>query len=188
MVRATAYRECGGYEVLRLTVLDDVKLGQLLVRAGKRTRAFLGVDDVECHWGTTVWSMVKLLEKNNFAALDFRLGLALVGSVAAILIFAIIVLGLMAGTAAGLTAALSPLTLILPASILARRVGWPWPCAVFVPFMVPVFLYALVNSTWVTLRQGASAGARRFMRWMPCGRGQCGKLKGPLPVQTSKIE
>src|SRR5205823_11394701 len=48
-------------------------------RAGKRTRAFLGVDDVECHWGTTVWSMVKLLEKNNFAARDFRLGLALVG-------------------------------------------------------------------------------------------------------------
>jgi cellulose synthase/poly-beta-1,6-N-acetylglucosamine synthase-like glycosyltransferase len=54
LVRAAAYRQCGGYEKLRLTVLDDVKLGQLLVRAGKRTRAFLGVDDVECHWGTTV--------------------------------------------------------------------------------------------------------------------------------------
>src|SRR5437899_2000278 len=64
------------------------------------------------------------------------------------------ILGLMAGTAAGLTTALSPLTLIMPASILARRLGWPWPCAVFVPFMVPAFLYALVNSTWVTLRQG----------------------------------
>jgi cellulose synthase/poly-beta-1,6-N-acetylglucosamine synthase-like glycosyltransferase len=154
MVRATAYRQCGGYEALRLTVLDDVKLGQLLVRAGKRTRAFLGADDVACHWGTTVWSMVKLLEKNNFAALDFRPELALAGSVAGILIFAVIVLGLMAGTVAGLTAALSPLTLILPTSILARRVGWPWPGAVFVPLMVPVFLYAMVNSTWVTLRQG----------------------------------
>jgi len=154
LVRATAYRQCGGYEALRLTVLDDVKLGQLLVRAGKRTRAFLGVNDVECHWGTTVWSMVKLIEKNYFAALDFRLGLALAGIVAVILFFAIIVLGLMSGTAPGLAAALSPLTLILPASILARRVGWSWPCAVFVPFMVPVFLCALVNSTWVTLRQG----------------------------------
>jgi cellulose synthase/poly-beta-1,6-N-acetylglucosamine synthase-like glycosyltransferase len=76
LVRAEAYRQCGGYEALRLTVLDDVKLGQLLVRAGERTRAFLGVDDVRCHWGTTVWSMVKLVEKNSFAALDFRLGLA----------------------------------------------------------------------------------------------------------------
>jgi hypothetical protein len=148
-VRAAAYRQCSGYEALRLTVLDDVKLGQLLVRTGKRRRAFLGVDEVECPWGTTVWSMVKLLEKNNFAALDFRLGLALAGSVAGILIFAVIVLGLMAGTAAGLADALSPLMLILPASILARRAGWPRPCAVFVLFMVPVFLYAMALSASV---------------------------------------
>jgi glycosyltransferase involved in cell wall biosynthesis len=154
LVRAAAYRQCGGYEALRLTVLDDVKLGQLLVRAGKRTRAFLGVDDVVCHWGTTVRSMVKLTEKNNFAALDFRLGLVLAGSVAGILIFAVIVLGLTDGTAAGLIAAFSTLMLILPASILATRVGWPWPCAVFVPFMAPVLLYAIVNSAWVTLHQG----------------------------------
>ena len=154
LVRVAAYRQCGGYEALRLTVLDDLKLGLLLVRAGKRTRAFLGVDDVECHWGTTVWSMVKLMEKNYFATLGFRLGLALAGSMAVMLFFAILVLGMMSGTAAGLAAALSPLTLILPASILARRVGWSRPCAVFVPFMVPVFLYALLNSTWVTLCQG----------------------------------
>jgi hypothetical protein len=44
--------------------------------------------------------------------------------------------------------------LILPASILARRVGWPRPCAFLVPFMLPVMLYAMANSTWVTLRQG----------------------------------
>lgn len=46
LVRATAYRQCGGYEALRLTVVDDIKLGLLLSRAGKRTRAFLGADDV----------------------------------------------------------------------------------------------------------------------------------------------
>jgi glycosyltransferase involved in cell wall biosynthesis len=120
-------------------------LGLLLVRAGKRTRAFLGVNDVECHWGTTVGSMVKVMEKNYFAMLDFRLGLALAGSVAAILVFAVLVLGLISGTAAGLAAGLSPLTMVLPASILARRVGWSWPCAIYVPFMMPVFLYALLN-------------------------------------------
>ena len=69
-------------------------------------------------------------------------------------LFAVIVFGLISGTAAGLAAALSPLTLILPGSVLARKVGWPWSCAVLVPFMIPAFLYAMVNSTWVTLRQG----------------------------------
>jgi hypothetical protein len=71
-----------------------------------------------------------------------------------ILVFSVLVLGLLAGTAAGLAAALSPLALILPAGILARRLGWSWPCAVYTPFMFPVFLYALLNSTWVTMRQG----------------------------------
>ena len=154
LVRAAAYRQCGGYEALRLTVVDDIKLGLLLRRAGKRTRGFIGGGDAECHWGTTAWSMVKIMEKNYFAALDYRLGLALAGSVFVILVSFILILGLMSGTAAGLTAALSPLSLILPAGILARRVGWSWPSAALVPFMFPVFLYALFNSTFVTLRQG----------------------------------
>jgi glycosyltransferase involved in cell wall biosynthesis len=154
LVRAAAYRQCGGYEALRLTVVDDVKLGLLLGRAGKRTRAFLGVDDVECHWGTTVGSMIKIMEKNYFAVTDFRLWLVVVGGAAAVLVFGTVAAGLMSGTVAGLEAGLSPLALILPAGVMARRLGWSWPCAVFMPFMFPVFLYALLNSTLVTLRQG----------------------------------
>jgi cellulose synthase/poly-beta-1,6-N-acetylglucosamine synthase-like glycosyltransferase len=154
LVRASAYRACGGYEALRLTVVDDVKLGLLLRRAGKRTRAFLGGNDVECHWGTTVASMVKIMEKNYFAALDFRLGLVVAGSLATILVLVIMVAALLTGTVAGIAAALSPFLLSLPGFVLARRVGWSWPCAFAVPFMIPVFLYALANSTIVTLRQG----------------------------------
>jgi len=154
LLRVAAYRQCGGYEALRLTVLDDIKLGLLLRRAGKRTRAFLGVDDVECHWGTTVGNMIKIMEKNYFAALEFRLWLVLLGTVAMTLVSGAIVVGLMMGTAAGIIAGLSPLLLILPAGILARRLGWSWPCAVGMPFMLPVFWYALLNSTFVTLRQG----------------------------------
>ena len=154
LVRAAAYRQCGGYEALRLTVVDDVKLGLLLRRAGKRTRGFLGADDVECHWDTTVGSMVKIMEKNYFAITDFRVGLVLADSLTAILVLCTLLIGLLTGTAAGLAAGLSPFSLILPAGILARRLGWFWPCAVFMPFMIPVFLYALLNSTFVTLRQG----------------------------------
>jgi hypothetical protein len=154
LIRADAYRECGGYAALHLTVVDDIKLGLLLRRAGKRTRAFLGVDDVECHWGTTVRAMVKIMEKNYFAVLDFRLWLAVAGSVAVVLVLAILVAGVASGTWAGLAAGVSPLSLILPGIILARRLGWHWPCGMLMPFMVPVFWYALVNSTVTTLRQG----------------------------------
>ncbi|HUF61379.1 MAG TPA: glycosyltransferase family 2 protein, partial [Verrucomicrobiales bacterium] len=150
LVRASAYRDCGGYEALRLTVVDDLKLGLLLRRAGKRTRAFLGVDDVQCHWGSTVRNMVQVLEKNYFAALDYRTPVVLAGSAFMILVFCILALGLATGTAAGLAAGLSPFLLTLPAAILARRLGWALPSAVCMPLMFPVFFYALVNSTWVT--------------------------------------
>jgi hypothetical protein len=131
-----------------------VKLGLLLRRAGKRTRAFIGGDDVECHWGRTAWGTVKLMEKNYFAAVDYRIGLVLAGSVFVILAFAILALGLVSGTLAGIAAALSPLSLICPSAILARRLGWRWAVAVCVPFMFPLFLFSVLNSTFVTLRQG----------------------------------
>ena len=154
LVRASAYRQCGGYEALRLTVVDDMKLGLLLRRAGKRTRAFIGGGDVECHWGTTAWSTVKIMEKNYFAALDFRLGLVLAGSAFVLAVLGILVMGLFSKSVPGLAAACAPLLLIFPARILAHRLGWGWVPAVYVPFMFPLFLYAVLNSTVVTLRQG----------------------------------
>jgi hypothetical protein len=98
--------------------------------------------------------MVKIMEKNYFAVLDYRLGLALGGSLFVILVSLILFLGLISGTVAGLAAGLSPLALILPATILSRRLGWSGGGAICMPFMFPVFLYALLNSTFVTLRQG----------------------------------
>jgi glycosyltransferase involved in cell wall biosynthesis len=154
LVRAAAYRQCGGYNALRLTVLDDVKLGLLLRRAGKRTRAFIAGDDVECHWGDSIGSMIKVMEKNYFAMLEFRLWLALLVSGFVVFLMGAVVLGLIAQTALGLLAAASSLLLVVPAAILARRLGWSWHTALGVPFVMPVFLCALVNSTVVTLRQG----------------------------------
>jgi hypothetical protein len=53
-----------------------------------------------------------------------------------------------------LAAGLAPLSFILPAAIVARRIGWPWHAGLAAPFVVPVFICALFNSTLVTLRQG----------------------------------
>jgi hypothetical protein len=154
LVRATAFRECGGYEALRLTVLDDVKLGLLLRRAGKRTRAFLGADDVEAYWGESIGSMIKIMEKNYFAALEFNTFLAIGISAFLTLLLCVVALGVVSWTRTGIAAALSPLLLIAPAAILAERIGWSWRAALGTPFMIPVFICALLNSTFTTLRQG----------------------------------
>ena len=154
LVRSAAYRVCGGYEALRLTVLDDVKLGLLLRRAGKRTRGFIGGGDTECHWGTTVRSMIKVMEKNYFAALDFRLGAALAAGLGGMLFWCAAVIGPWTGTVAGMAAGLAPLSLIIPAGIVARRLGWSFGSAVLTPFVYPMLFYAVLNSTRVTVCQG----------------------------------
>jgi glycosyltransferase involved in cell wall biosynthesis len=154
LVRADAYRQCGGYEALRLTVVDDIKLGLLLRRAGKRTRAFLGGDDVECHWGDSVGSMVRIMEKNYFAAVDYRTGVVIAATVLALTISSMIPLGLFSGNAVGLVVAVSPLLQVAPAAILARRMGWSWQCAAWLPWMFAVFVYTMLRSTFITLRQG----------------------------------
>jgi len=154
LVRLPAYRECGGYEALRLTVLDDVKLGLLLRRSGKRTRAFIGGNDAECYWGATAPAMMKVMEKNYFAALEYRTGVAMGLGIGGTLFWGVALAGPFIGTAAGIVAGAALLSLSLPAGILARRLGWSWSAAVLVPFIYPALFYAVVNSAFVTLRQG----------------------------------
>lgn len=154
LVKATAYRACGGYEALRLTVLDDVKLGLLLRRAGYRTRAFIGGDDTECHWGASVRGMIGNMEKNYFAAIDYRTGAAAgVVSIGAV-IFGGAVVGPLTGTLAGYAAGISLLSLAVPAGVVASRLGWSRLTALLTPFIFPVLIYAILNSTIVTLRHG----------------------------------
>jgi glycosyltransferase involved in cell wall biosynthesis len=153
LVRASAYRECGGYEALRLTVLDDVRLGLLLCRAGKRTRGFIGGSDTECHWGTTVREMIQVMEKNYFAAMDFRLVAVLAAGLVGMLFWGAAVVGPFTGTAAGVTAGLAMLSLSVPAYVFTRRLGWGGTSALLTPLVFPVLFYAMLNSAWVTTRQ-----------------------------------
>jgi len=154
LVRADAYRECGGYEALRLTVLDDVKLGLLLARAGRRTRAFLGTGDVECHWGTTMRHMIDVMEKNYFAAVDFNLPLAIAIGIGGPLLWLTALLAPLSGTPAGVAAGLGVLSLIAPASLIARRLGWGLRGAIAAPFVYPVLCYSVLNSAVKTVLRG----------------------------------
>ncbi len=154
LVWAEVYRKFGGHETLRLSVVDDVKFGRLVRRVGARTRAFIGSDDVECHWGVTARNLIKIMEKNYFAAIDFRTWLGiLVGVIMPLLWFASL-LGPLTGTFLGWSAAGATLSIVVPAVVIARRVGWPIRGALVTPFVLPILYYAVLNSMIVTLSRG----------------------------------
>jgi cellulose synthase/poly-beta-1,6-N-acetylglucosamine synthase-like glycosyltransferase len=153
LVQTATYRRCGGYQALRLTVLDDVRLGLLVRRAGGRTRAFLGEHDVECHWASTVRAMIRIMEKNFFAAMGYRTWAAIGGAIFAALMAILIIAGPFTGTWTGLTVPLAAYSMVGPAAVFARRLRWGLGAALLTPFAIPLLLYAMFNSAAVTLRQ-----------------------------------
>ena len=155
LVRKEAYEAAGGYEKLRLTVVDDVKLGLLLRRAGYRTRAFLGETDVLCEWGIgTARAMIQVMEKNFFALLEYQTAKAFLAALAISIFWLGGLIGPLIGSAAGLAAGLGLFSLVLPALVVARRAGERPLAALLTPFVWPAFVAAMLNSTILTLRQG----------------------------------
>ncbi len=154
LVRAAAYRAVGGYEALQMEVVDDLRLGLLLRRGGFRSRVYYAPRDVDADWCPDALGMLKGLEKNHFAATDYRLSRVLVGGGLLGGFWAAAVIGPWTGTPAGLAAGLALLSLAVPAAVAARRLGWPVAAAPLVPLFLPMLVACLLNSAVTTLWRG----------------------------------
>jgi len=154
LVRASTYRAFGGHEALRLTVLDDVRLGLLVRRAGGKCRGFLGGSDTRCHWGTTLGQGIRLTEKNYFAAVHYSGALAWGIGIFVGLLWIGVAIALASATVLGLVAVLAGGLLALPAIVFARRLQWPIGAAFLAPFVHSLAAYAVVRSAFLTWRRG----------------------------------
>jgi hypothetical protein len=101
----------------------------------------------------TVPGVIRIMEKNYFAAIDYRVAPVVVTGLLGTLMFGAAVIGPWTGTIAGMAAGLAPWSLALPAAVFARRLGWPVRYAVMTPLLYPVMVYAVIHSAVVTLRQ-----------------------------------
>lgn len=88
LVRRDAYERSGGHARLPLEVIDDVKLGLLLRRSGVPQGAADVATHVEVRWQSGLVASAVGLVKNGFAALEYRLGMALAAALAGIFLAA----------------------------------------------------------------------------------------------------
>jgi glycosyltransferase involved in cell wall biosynthesis len=72
LVRRRAYDAVGTYETLRMEVLDDMKLGKIVKKAGFRQRNVFGGDLISIRWAHGAMGVVNNLTKNFFAVLHFQ--------------------------------------------------------------------------------------------------------------------
>ena len=154
LVELETYRKCGGHEALRLTVVEDVKFGKLVRRCGGRTRAFVGGDDVECHWGVTVRQMVRIMEKNYFAVINYQTWLAILAGPVCLLLWGAALAGLFSGSFLGRTAGVALLSVIVPTAVIARMLRWKLRGALLTPITLAALFYAMMRSAYLILRAG----------------------------------
>jgi len=154
LVRRDAYEQVGGFEGMRMEVVEDLRLGWKIKRAGFAQRIVTGAGLVRIRWIRGALGIVGLMEKNGFAGLRYRVGMALLAFVG----FGVqIVLPLAALACGGWAAVAGVLTYAFIALTYAanRRVTQvsAWVAVLFAP-ATGILLFALVRSTILTLRRG----------------------------------
>ncbi|HEX6772501.1 MAG TPA: glycosyltransferase family 2 protein, partial [Acidobacteriaceae bacterium] len=162
LMRRSTYDAVGGWERLRMEVIEDLRMGIVIKRAGFRSCVAVGRALVRIRWAHGALGVVRNLTKNVFAAFRFRVGLATAGSAAlavlCLLPFAGLVLGLVWWRAWLWPSAVS-IAAIAALYWRHRRLAEPsdagtvlWLAAF--PAAALVFLYAMTKSTVLTLVRG----------------------------------
>jgi hypothetical protein len=76
LIRRHVYHELGTWEALRLTIVEDMKLGELVKQRGFAQRVAIGMDLLTNHWARNGRDVVRNLTKNFYAVMRYKWWLA----------------------------------------------------------------------------------------------------------------
>jgi len=153
LLRRSAYLEIGGFESLRMEIVEDLGLARRIKRAGLAQRVAFGRGLISLHWASGATGLVSVMTKNLWAAFRFYIWLALLGCLWLLTFCVAPAIGLF------LAPTRVPAILIYAAVALAYRLmsrpsGISTWNAVFFPLSALVFVFALFHSMRTTLKQG----------------------------------
>lgn len=154
LIRADVYRSIGGFEALRMEVIEDLRLGVEVKRQGFKQRVAFGFDLVRIRWAIGAAGVIRNITKNTFAAFRFRVWRTL----AMCVVLAVFCLGPFAALAGPWWIRVSGLLVVLMLFLFYgyyRRytsiAAW---YAVTFPLAACLSIYAILRSMVVTLARG----------------------------------
>jgi glycosyltransferase involved in cell wall biosynthesis len=162
LMRRSTYEAVGGWERLRMEIIEDVRMGYLIKRAGFASRVVTGHNLVRIRWAHGAWGVVDNLSKNVFAAFRYRIGLIVTGTVATAILCLLPFAGIVMGSVwdrAWLWPSLVSLAALAALYWRYREFADPSGAATMLrllafPVAALVFIYAMVRSTVLTLVRG----------------------------------
>ena len=156
LVRRSALERMGGLSPLKLEVIDDIGLGQLLKHSGARQAIFNARGQVSLYWYRSVGEAVRGMEKNSFAALG---RFNVVQFVVILGLFAVVELAPFVALAAGagpwrLLGGIASLLLLNAQWTSCRWLGRPVLATLLAPIGSMLLLFGAARSMFVTLARG----------------------------------
>jgi glycosyltransferase involved in cell wall biosynthesis len=153
LLRTSAYQQLGGFDTLRMEILEDLTLARKVKLTGLRQRVAVAPGMVTIHWASGALGIIRVMTKNLFAVFHFRIAPVLL-SILWLTLFCI-------GPEAFLFVPQTRLPAILTLAAVAglyllssrhSRIS-PWNAVLF-PVSAAMFLYSLLLSTFTTLKDG----------------------------------
>jgi glycosyltransferase involved in cell wall biosynthesis len=154
LIRRDVYHALGGWEALRLEVVEDLALGRRVKEYGFAQRVALGVDMVNVRWAWGAFGVVDNLTKNLFALFHFRSEL-LLGSACGLAIFTLFPwFACLAGRTMWWPTAAMSMALFLAYQRTGKYHHFSAAQMLLFPAAAVLFLYALLRSMLIAFWHG----------------------------------
>lgn len=159
LVRRVRYLAAGGHEPIRLRPDDDLKLGLVLKRSGCRQDAVSGRGMVRVEWYHSLAELVRGLEKNMFAGIEYRAWLSIAAGLGQL------AFGL--GPLAGAVFAPAPARWLFAAQVAVTLAGfaviaWRLGIRTRTAWLAPVVVVLFVAILWRTMALNLWEGGIRW--------------------------
>lgn len=154
LIRAEAYRAIGGFESLRMEVVEDIRIGVKIKRAGYRQRIAVGPDLIRVRWAEGARHFILNVTKNFFALFRFRTRPALIACATLTLFCLAPFIGFAGPSPFRIAGAFFFLMLFFLYRCLGRFSHISPAFFLTFPIAAALLIYALLRSVIVTLRNG----------------------------------
>ena len=153
LLRTSAYQQLGGFDALRMEILEDLTLARRVKLAGLRQRVAIGPGMISLHWAPGAMGIVNVMTKNLFAIFRFRTPLVLL-SCLWLALFCLAPVAFLIIPETRIPAILNLIAIATLYALSSRHSRIPtWYAALF-PAGAVLFLYSLLRSAITTIQQG----------------------------------
>ncbi len=153
LVRTSAYHASGTHAAIAMRPDDDMKLGKILKNQGFKQRVLFAEDVVRVEWYSSFGELVRGLEKNAFAGVEYSLPVMTLGTLFLFLFFfwPFAAIAITSGFVRLLNLTIIAVIVLIYCDNARFHKSNPWYVLGF-PFAVLLFIYILWRSTIITLR------------------------------------